>query len=494
MRLRLTSLNRWNGGTGGLGFHGPLCIWPFCPPRGGGDVRGAGSGTNPNDPNSPGSPEKSSDPDNDNNHSSGSSKPSSTEKSRSTSSMKSSSSSSSCGARTIASDCSVLCSTPTGVSTQTCSTTCYSTVTGCSATGTTVTSTTSGAACRRLTGWSKVTDGEDASIHEPLGTVGIAHPGGSTLPAKTTGSVLNRGSTTAPTRATSTSSKVPSTLSSSRTSSTTFAPRCMADGNPRYSPASWCDCGPSSTYPALSAKSGATSANCAYSTLPASTIKPTGTRPARTDIPGQDGVPGCAAVVSASGTSAYCNCGGTRAPILSPTSTGVLNCRYTIQPTSSYNPAVTPPTSGPPPPPPPHAAGKCNVHVWQGLGPQPTDPDVVIYVKITDASGAVVGSGSDKLKWAQTLSVRSKLGDELKVTPQTGVKSKRGSVKGSLEKRLGVPQVIRPLFEKGPVGFAVGAQSWDTTSSQCSVGAWDNGNANDFFGALIFGDDPFPVS
>lgn len=83
----------------------------------------------------------------------------------------------------------------------------------------------------------------------------------------------------------------------------------------------------------------------------------------------------------------------------------------------------------------------------------------------------------------------------MKVTPQTGVKNKRRSARGSLGKRAaGAPQGPRPLFEKGPVDFAIGGQSWDTTSSQCSVGAWDNGNAKDFFGALFFGDNHFPVS
>jgi hypothetical protein len=48
------------------------------------------------------------------------------------------------------------------------------------------------------------------------------------------------------------------------------------------------------------------------------------------------------------------------------------------------------------------------------------------------------------------------------------------------------------LYEKGPVDFAIGSQSWDSTSSQCSVGGWDNGDASDFFAALVFGDDIIP--
>jgi hypothetical protein len=48
------------------------------------------------------------------------------------------------------------------------------------------------------------------------------------------------------------------------------------------------------------------------------------------------------------------------------------------------------------------------------------------------------------------------------------------------------------LYEKGPVDFAYASQIWDTSSSQCSVGGWDNGNAKDFFGSLILGEDSFP--
>ena len=43
----------WNGGGIGFGITGPSCIWPFCPPGGGGDVGGSGSGENPDDPNTP---------------------------------------------------------------------------------------------------------------------------------------------------------------------------------------------------------------------------------------------------------------------------------------------------------------------------------------------------------------------------------------------------------------------------------------------------------
>jgi hypothetical protein len=108
-------------------------------------------------------------------------------------------------------------------------------------------------------------------------------------------------------------------------------------------------------------------------------------------------------------------------------------------------------------------------------------PDVYLDVIITDAKGGNIGDGHGGVEWADTFSVYSKLADVLELVPQTG-----------LEKRISVPP--RPLFENGPINFKLGAQSWDTSSDVCSVGKYDNGNANDFFGSLIFGDSFVPVS
>lgn len=91
---------------------------------------------------------------------------------------------------------------------------------------------------------------------------------------------------------------------------------CMADGAPWFSPTrlvplldnfnksllisythSWCDCGTSSTYPTLSPTDGATTANCAYTTIHTAMITPVSTSAAPTNIPGEGGVPGCAAVI-----------------------------------------------------------------------------------------------------------------------------------------------------------------------------------------------------
>ena len=134
-------------------------------------------------------------------------------------------------------------------------------------------------------------------------------------------------------------------------------PTCMADGAPWLDPTSFCDCGPSSTYSTLPATSGATSANCAYTTLPSNGITPTSKAgvTAPTNVPGQNGVPGCAAVIYPDGQACpyanYCNCGGTAVPFLTTTISGssTTNCDYTIQPTAnSCPPPSTTPSSAPP--------------------------------------------------------------------------------------------------------------------------------------------------
>lgn len=509
----------WNGGTGGFGIHGPSCIWPFCPPGGGGDVGGGGSGNDPKDPNTPGSNEQPSDPDHPDDNQSQSqqqstNQPTSTgQTTGTTSSASPSSSSASCTLSTIVSDCVVSCATSTGASSATCSTSCAAAITACSAQGTTQYTTASGDSCTKPSGWANVGDGDDFSDYQPLGSAGIAtpHSGDAGSTSAGTGSVSgsNTAGVTETNNATSTGTNPagptsstaagpgpsasgttatpttgsPSTSSAPATTSSVPPPDCMADGAPWYSPTSWCDCGATAKYPTLPPVSGQTSANCAYTQLPDSTINPISISAAPTNIPGVNGVPGCAAVVSVPGTSAYCNCGGTPAPTLSTTNS-YINCDYTIQPTSSYDPAIPPPPSAAPPP---AQTQKCNVHVWQGLGALYTDPEVVLDANITDASGNSIGHGQGTLDWGKSLNVDSQLPNVLVLTPQTGISSR---VKRSLDKRIGVPAPPgRPLFEKGPLQFAYGGQSWDTSSSQCSVGGYDNGDANNFFGSLIFGDD-----
>ncbi|KAL8898432.1 MAG: hypothetical protein Q9207_006699 [Kuettlingeria erythrocarpa] len=159
----------------------------------------------------------------------------------------------------------------------------------------------------------------------------------------------------------------PSTLMTSVTSLS-----CSLNGAPWFSPASWCECGPSpySIYPTISTVDGASSANCAYRTRPPSMITPVTISAVPTNIPGQGGIPGCAPVMYPNGQACidadYCNCGGTPAPFLTTTFSGTLttDCGYTIQPTSSSCPPPTttmPPPTPPPEPPAPTGTVSCNV-------------------------------------------------------------------------------------------------------------------------------------
>lgn len=315
----------------------------------------------------------------------------------------------------------------------------------------------------------------------------------------TTGLSSSRGSITG--TASVTASGTPPT-----TPAPTATPHCLADGAPWMSPTSFCDCGASATYPTLPPISGTTTANCAYTVLPSSTIQPVSTASAPTNIPGLGGVPACNYELAAdqglpSGSFNFCNCGGVTASLLTTTISGStsLNCHYSTVPPGGFNPVPTTsqpppaPTSAPPAsPPPPYATGRCNVHVWEGLGQGIGQKAVYIDVTITDAQGTEIGSAHSGLNWVQTLDVDSKLANVLEVTPHSNFKKKRGSIDlRRFGKRLG-PPITPPLQEKGPVSFAIGAQSWDSTSPQCSTGAYDNGNANNLFGSLIFGDTFVP--
>lgn len=76
-------------------------------------------------------------------------------------------------------------------------------------------------------------------------------------------------------------------------------PTCTNNGAAWFSPPTWCECAPFTppgpyTYATLSASANATTVNCNYSVLPASTINPVTTTPAPTNIPGLNGIPGCA--------------------------------------------------------------------------------------------------------------------------------------------------------------------------------------------------------
>ena len=137
---------------------------------------------------------------------------------------------------------------------------------------------------------------------------------------------------------TTSASKSNRSPSTSVATKTTPTPDCMADGAPWYSPTSWCDCatsGTNSAFPTLPPSSGVTgsSANCAYTSLdPSKTIKPVSVSAAPTNIPGMNGVPGCAPVLQGDGQGCpnvdYCNCGGTYVDFLTATVSGTMsrNC------------------------------------------------------------------------------------------------------------------------------------------------------------------------
>lgn len=209
----------------------------------------------------------------------------------------------------------------------------------------------------------------------------------------------------------------------------------------------------------------------------------------------------------------YCFCPqGILAPMITHTvsSTPTSDCNYSPFPTAAgwkpttkagYKPASSagPSSSSSPPPPPPYATGKCSVHVWQGLGdPQAAHEVVYLSVNITDAKGVPIGANHIATTWAVGLGVDSLLPYVLVVTPIYGLKRKRDESDLELRSpqasaaavKMVAPPPPRPLPEKGPVQFAIGAQSWDTNSPNCAntVGAYNNGNAADFFGALFFGD------
>lgn len=88
-------------------------------------------------------------------------------------------------------------------------------------------------------------------------------------------------------------------------------------------------------FPTLPFSSGATdsSANCQYTSLdPSKTITPLSVSAAPSNIPGENGLPGCALVLEGDGQGCpsvdYCNCGGTYVGFLTATFSGTAsrNC------------------------------------------------------------------------------------------------------------------------------------------------------------------------
>ncbi|KAL9637154.1 MAG: hypothetical protein Q9164_002378 [Protoblastenia rupestris] len=160
--------------------------------------------------------------------------------------------------------------------------------------------------------------------------------------------------------------KVIGSLVSAGSNPSDAKPTCMADGAPWMDPEDYCRCGKDGIYPTIPPPSDAkvTTVDCAYSTLdPSKKITPTSKEAAPTNIPGKNGVPGCAPVIYPNGQACvdanYCNCGGTPVPFLTETIDGTTttNCKYTIQPTASSCP---PPTTTPEPKKPTVPSVECN--------------------------------------------------------------------------------------------------------------------------------------
>ena len=186
-----------------------------------------------------------------------------------------------------------------------------------------------------------------ASAVQATGTPSVSV---SSNPASSPASISNAGTTKSPSTPATTpagsttgspSAKITSALAS------TPLPDCMADGAPWYSPTSWCDCGASAKYPTLPPTSGMSTANCDYTALPSATINPVSVSAAPTNIPGENGLPGCNYILYPDGQGCpyanYCDCGGTNVGLLTATVSGTasLNCDYTIQPTKNDCPTPT---------------------------------------------------------------------------------------------------------------------------------------------------------
>ncbi|KAL1980204.1 hypothetical protein VTN96DRAFT_4470 [Rasamsonia emersonii] len=229
---------------------------------------------------------------------------------------------SSCTSMQTASDCRAICpsvtSTPERVRSQSCSTTCYSTFTGCDITGTTTTTYTSPDACPMLTSGAATTTIQGPFVTawwdyglscagscsafsvpsgsasgSPLGTA-VSTPSSTTksssgtrsqassrtrsssltpTPTKTPTITTPPATTQVTTRETTTTSRESSTTTPRASSTITPAPICSEGSNElmgvNNEPSSWCFCGgrgPFSTIP------GATTSYCNFSTLPSQTI------------------------------------------------------------------------------------------------------------------------------------------------------------------------------------------------------------------------------
>lgn len=133
------------------------------------------------------------------------------------------------------------------------------------------------------------------------------------------------------------------------------SPSCSPDGAPWYSPSVWCSCSgmkfaaiaAATSAPLVAKRDGIDQADCAYSILPTSTISPVSVSSAPTNIPGQNGLNGCAAVDAGDEQGCpgvdYCNCNEVYVGFLYATVSGSAsrNCDYSVQPTANNCPVNT---------------------------------------------------------------------------------------------------------------------------------------------------------
>ncbi|KIW21726.1 uncharacterized protein PV07_12842 [Cladophialophora immunda] len=102
-------------------------------------------------------------------------------------------------------------------------------------------------------------------------------------------------------------------------------------------------------------------------------------------------------------------------------------------------------------------------------------------------NGQVLQFTKGSLQWNDTLRVDgSRLPQPLLVTAHLedrDQKLRRREVSGLA--------LFTPYAEKQVLIFELGARSWNSSSDNCQVGKWDNGNFGDLLGGLL-GDAFFP--
>lgn len=144
-------------------------------------------------------------------------------------------------------------------------------------------------------------------------------------------------------------------IASAASTASAKPPSCSSDGAPWYSPSVWCSCSGMkfATIAAATSAAGVAKrdnldqAECAYSVLPTSTINPVSSGPAPTNVPGQNGLSGCAAVDAGDEQGCpgvdYCNCNEFYVGFLYATVSGSVlrDCDYSVQPTKNDCPVNT---------------------------------------------------------------------------------------------------------------------------------------------------------